>query len=271
MKRFRLAGCAAVMALAGLANAQELTISDYVRKLVAERQEAGEELVGDIMIGEIGQDETIDYTFRIDPAKAYVVYGACDDDCTDVDLLASDEDGKAVDEDIEDDDAPVLVIMPGWAGDRLTVSVSMASCETDVCVTGVGLYELATDGPELTIDDYVRERVAAASDAGEVLVGDIMIDAMAAGESREYDFTIDPKKKYWVYGACDTDCGDIDLFASDASGEVINQDIEDDAGPILLIGAGDAGRTLTVSIDMIDCDTDVCVAGVGVYEAIAAR
>jgi len=267
MKRFRLAGCAAVMALAGIAYAQERTLADSVRDRVASMADPGEELVGDIQIGEIANDDSIDYTFRIDPAKTYWVYGACDDDCTDIDMMASDASGEMVDADVADDDAPLLKIAPGSAGDRLTVSIGMASCDTEVCVTGVGLYEVASGEEEQTINDYVRGLVEEMTDPGEKQVGEIMMGEIGEDQSLEYTFSIDPGTTYWVYGACDDDCSDIDLAASDASGRMVDEDIEPDDGPVLLIKPGSAGRRLTVSITMAACETDVCVTGVGLYQA----
>lgn len=266
MKRFRLAGCAAVMALAGFAHAQERTIADSVRDMVASRADAGEELVGDILIGEIGDADSIDYTFRIDPTKTYWVYGACDEDCTDIDMMASDASGEMVATDVEDDDVPVLLIEPGSAGDRLTVSIGMAGCDTEVCVTGVGLYEVASGEEERTINDYVRGLVEAMSDPGEERVGEIMMGEIGEDQSLEYTFSIDPKATYWVYGACDEDCSDIDLTASDGSGRTVDEDIEPDDAPVLLIKPGSAGRRLAVSITMASCETEVCVTGVGLYQ-----
>lgn len=272
MKPALLAVCAAAMAVAGLANAQERTIADSVRDMVADRSDEGETLVGEILIGEIAEGDSLDYTFRIDPSKKYWVYGACDDDCSDIDMIVSDAAGLEVDDDIEIDDAPILLIAPGSAGDRITVTIGMATCETDVCVTGVGLYEAAaSEGQQASIGDYVRDLVAGAADPGETLVGDILTGEIGSGDSLRYAFRIDPKKTYWVYGACDNDCTDIDLTAMDATGKTVAQDVEEDDGPILLIEPGSAGDRLTVSIGMAGCDTEVCVTGVGLYEVASGE
>lgn len=142
MKIGILAASVVALVAAGVAVAQDLTINEYVVQLVEERADPGETLVGDIIFDEIPEGESATYTFNINPRKSYFVYGACDDDCYDIDLLGEDRDGELVDLDDEDDDIPLLIIMPGETGRSLTVTLDMAGCDTDVCVYGIGLYEV---------------------------------------------------------------------------------------------------------------------------------
>lgn len=130
------------LGVTGVANAQGQTINEYVVEMVEERADPGETLVGDIIFDEIPEGESATYTFNINPRKSYFVYGACDDDCSDIDLTGQDSDGELVDFDEEEDDIPLLIIMPGDTGRKLTVTLDMAACETDVCVYGIGLYEV---------------------------------------------------------------------------------------------------------------------------------
>jgi hypothetical protein len=226
MIRFSLAVCAAVMALAGLANAQELTIDDYVRKLVAARPNAGEELVGDIMIDRMSNGDQVVYTFDIDAEKTYRVYGACDDDCSDIDLFAADASDQVINWDIVDDAAPILLIEQGDAGGTLTIGVSVEECEADQCVTGVGVYEVATrhqqpdaiNNFELAYEEFLQ-RLSVDGGSDDRPVSDLIVDTMQAGDSRSYDFTIDPRKRYWVWAAGYEECR-IDLWAFDASGDI---------------------------------------------------
>lgn len=141
MKTGILAACIAALATAGAAAAQDITINDYVRGLVAGMADAGETLAGSILLEEISEGDSFTHTFTLDPEKSYFVYGACDDDCSDIDMLGEDADGGWVDEDLEEDDMPILIVLPGESGDSLTVTLDMVACETDVCVFGIGLYE----------------------------------------------------------------------------------------------------------------------------------
>lgn len=138
------AASALAIGLAGAAIAQEQTINDYVRGLVGELSDpANEDLVSDIQLAELESEESFDITYDLDPEKSYFVYAACDDDCYDIDLTGVDLDKEVVDSDDEDDAVPILMILPGESGSSLTVTVEMMDCETDVCVVGVGLYEVA--------------------------------------------------------------------------------------------------------------------------------
>jgi hypothetical protein len=142
MKLGMIAACVAALATAGVAAAQDLTINEYVVQMVAERADAGETLVGDIVFDEIEEGESATHTFRINPRKSYFVYAACDDDCGDIDLFGENDDGDVVDLDDEDDDIPLLLVLPGESGRSLTVTLDMAACDTDVCVYAIGVYEV---------------------------------------------------------------------------------------------------------------------------------
>lgn len=133
---------AGVLACAGAAMAQERTINDHVREQVSAMADPAEKLVGEIRLAELSMVDEVEFVFEIDPDKEYAVYGACDDDCFDLDLTAYDNNGANLAEDLEEDEFPILFIEPHIAGDHLHVVAFMADCETEVCVLGVGLYEL---------------------------------------------------------------------------------------------------------------------------------
>jgi hypothetical protein len=118
-----------------------------------------------------------------------------------------------------------------------------------------------------TINDYVRAMVDGFADVDETLVGDIQLEELKIDASTEFVFDIDPEKTYFVYSACDDDCFDIDLYGHDADEELVDADDEDDANPILMILPGQSGDELHVIVELVDCDTETCVVGVGLYEA----
>lgn len=139
-----LAGAAMLaVCVAPLALAQQDTINDHVRDMIEEMAGADSQLVGEIRLDELEPDGSAEFIFNVDPEKMYFVYGACDDDCYDIDLFAHDASEAAIDADEEEDAAPYLMILPGDAADELHVVIGLAECETDTCVVGVGLYEAA--------------------------------------------------------------------------------------------------------------------------------
>jgi hypothetical protein len=118
-----------------------------------------------------------------------------------------------------------------------------------------------------TINDYVRSMVVGFADVDETLVSDIQLEELEIDASTEFVFDIDPEKTYFVYSACDDDCFDIDLYGQDADEELVDADDEDDATPVLMILPGQSGDELHVIVELVDCETETCVVGVGLYEA----
>lgn len=62
----------------------------------------------------------------------YTFVGACDRDCSDLDLQLFDENGNLIDEDLLADDVPVVTVVPDWTG-RFHVKVIMARCSISPC------------------------------------------------------------------------------------------------------------------------------------------
>ncbi len=84
-----------------------------------------------------GASETV--RLRLDAGVEYILTGACDTDCDDVDLRLYGPGGKLLDSDLADDDFPVLGLTPTVSGEY-TVRVTMARCDTTYCYYSVGVY-----------------------------------------------------------------------------------------------------------------------------------
>ncbi len=76
---------------------------------------------------------------NLDAGVTYILLGACDTDCDDVDLRVFAPRGTLLDSDVATDDSPVLTITPTVSGEH-TVRVTMADCDTSVCYYAVGIY-----------------------------------------------------------------------------------------------------------------------------------
>jgi hypothetical protein len=68
----------------------------------------------------------------------YRALAVCDGDCSDVDLMVTDEDGEVLGMDVLDDDYPIVDFKT--SGGMTGVTVKMILCETDVCYYGLQLY-----------------------------------------------------------------------------------------------------------------------------------
>ncbi len=78
-------------------------------------------------------------TVRLEAAGGDLYFiGACDRNCSDVDLIVRDSSGREMGRDLELDDVPI-VRLSGAAAGRYTVEVSMVTC-TGECEWGVGVF-----------------------------------------------------------------------------------------------------------------------------------
>lgn len=84
-----------------------------------------------------GASETV--RLQLDAGVTYMLRGACDTDCDDVDLRIFDPDGTLLESDVAADDFPVLILTAAVSGEH-TVRVTMASCDTSICYYSLGIY-----------------------------------------------------------------------------------------------------------------------------------
>lgn len=81
-----------------------------------------------------------DVTYRLIGGTTYLFTGACDEDCSDLDLKLFDPDGDMVKKDTEPDDHPVILYTPEETG-TYTIRVIMARCNRGPCKFGVGVFK----------------------------------------------------------------------------------------------------------------------------------
>jgi hypothetical protein len=96
------------------------------------------EEVHDPVYGTLEEGEDEEFEMRVRAGQTYVFVGVCDENCSDLDIVVTDEDGDEVESDVELDDTP-MVIFEARETMTITVKVSMATC-TDDCHYGMGMY-----------------------------------------------------------------------------------------------------------------------------------
>ncbi|HYR11427.1 MAG TPA: trypsin-like peptidase domain-containing protein [Longimicrobium sp.] len=89
--------------------------------------------------GTLGRGASETVRIRLDAGVTYMLLGACDTDCDDVDLKLLSPRGTLLDSDTASDDFPVLTVTPSVSGEY-TVRVTMARCDTSVCYYSLGVY-----------------------------------------------------------------------------------------------------------------------------------
>lgn len=92
----------------------------------------GEDAIEPVMVASDGYRHVV----RLDAGRSYLFQGACDQDCSDVDMEILDGRGEQVAEDVALDDRPVVRVRPQLGGDY-TVRAWLAACSTEPCYVGV--------------------------------------------------------------------------------------------------------------------------------------
>lgn len=88
--------------------------------------------------GNLRDDQRTSHEMTVVGGNSYVLFGACDNDCTDVDLKIYDTSGNLLMQDIAVDDTPVLMFQATGSG-KYRVEVVMATCNRNPCYYGVQL------------------------------------------------------------------------------------------------------------------------------------
>jgi hypothetical protein len=107
------------------------------------------DVIGQFRHGELATGGVFRFQINGDEKFTYYFNAICDDDCTNLDLFAFDKDGKELDTDDADDNAPTLEIQSIFDSEEkprprlITVEVRMVACKAEACGWGarVGGFE----------------------------------------------------------------------------------------------------------------------------------
>lgn len=124
----------------GVGGDEARTVSGYLDGY-AQQYAAGAEAVGDDEMARLAAQEAHDWQVSLQGGRSYRVLGACDTNCTDVDLAVLDPSGAVVASDVLLDDYPVVDVRPAENG-RYTVRIGMATCNIERCVGAARLVEV---------------------------------------------------------------------------------------------------------------------------------
>jgi len=138
--------------IAGLLFVGDASAQDW-RQLVLSQLDKGGETVRTLgqtdanilsrnqVIGMLEDGGTSYFEVKLESGISYLFTGACDQDCTDLDLrLVRGADFEVVESDVETDDVPVIIFTaPSTA--LYLVGVDMADCSEDICYFGFRAYQ----------------------------------------------------------------------------------------------------------------------------------
>ncbi len=92
------------------------------------------------LIGVLPASSMMMLELKLAAGESYFIAGVCDQDCGDLDLeIFDDVNGESVDEDVEDDDVPMLEFTAPRTGQYM-LAVRMVKCEAQNCYFGLRIF-----------------------------------------------------------------------------------------------------------------------------------
>jgi hypothetical protein len=136
----------AVLAITLLAGgAQPAAAQTYAQQVWAQLQRvhevanANDYRLRNYILGHINAGGTDNWSFTLAANTEYLVTGACDNDCSDLDIFVKDANGTVIAKDDSADDIPVVRFTARTAG-RYSIDVRMHQCSANPCYFGFGLF-----------------------------------------------------------------------------------------------------------------------------------
>lgn len=136
-----IAACGSARARSGDSGTSEYTqqVQGYLSRLNDNTRNAGfKRVIAGPVFGTLDDDAEGSHDMTVVSGNEYVLFGACDNDCTDLDLIIYDGDGDLVRRDVDADDRPVLIFTPRKSG-KYRIKVVMAVCSDEPCRYGLQL------------------------------------------------------------------------------------------------------------------------------------
>jgi len=216
--------------------------------------------------------------------RNYRIYGACDADCSDMDLEIYDTNGDLADQDIAEDDTPYVQLTPARGG-RYLVRVWLAQCENEPCALGVRVMSggRLADRPAPAVAEgeggaYVAHVTSLLDQAGagfategfDVIAngGDGAVEPLQVqGGGLERAYRLRAGVTYRFVAACDQDCEDIDIAISDSEGAELASNMEADNPTSVDVTPGRSGPH-KVRVWLAQCANEPCYAGVRGFERL---
>lgn len=216
----------------------------------------------------------------------YRAYGACDNNCSDLDMEIYDAAGNLADRDAATNDTPYVQITPTQTG-RAYVRVWLYACRSEPCTVGMRLVsggaavpragEAVRESDLAHSQDEANQRAVAAQleaqgapheMAGYRQSGDDQFAALAlSGEGRSWTLHLEAGVTYLFQGACDQQCNNADMEIRNSYNERIASDINGDAIPVLTITPPRAAD-YTLRIWLRQCSHEPCTAGFRTYRRV---
>ena len=240
--------------------------------------ERGYSQTGDKFVGALNEDEGESHYVELAAGMDYVIVAVCDQDCADIDLHLFSPGEDLVGQDTEPDKMPVIEL-GNVGGGTHRLDVGMHNCSNQPCYYAVGVYvKRGSGGPpqgggQVAGGDAYVEQVrtilerwsAGVAAEGYVATGDEWVSGLGSGESEEHHVTLGGGADYVFMAVCDEDCGDMDMALFDPAGNLVSEDLEDDANPVVSV-SGAVGGEYTVQVRVLQCSQEPCYYALGLFK-----
>ena len=114
-------------------------VDGYLSRLAGNARNQGyTRVVSGPLYGRLSDHATASHEMDLIAGSDYALLGACDNDCSNLDLRLHDSAGTMQGEDVESDDTPVVTFTAPSSG-RYRIDVIMASCSRNPCFYGIQL------------------------------------------------------------------------------------------------------------------------------------
>lgn len=114
-------------------------VRTYLEAAAEVFEERGYRPTHEIFTGSLDEGAEEPIRFDLKAGIEYYVMGACDNDCSDLDLILLDSNGSEIDSDLLEDDAPIVGVTPTRAA-SYSATVRMVTCSAEPCRYGVGIW-----------------------------------------------------------------------------------------------------------------------------------
>lgn len=126
--------------------------------------------------------------------------------------------------------------------------------------------------PTIALADRYREQVAAQLilfgvnyiQAGWTSSHDPYLNTLRSNYTQDVTYYLNAGNTYHIFGVCDEDCSDIDLYFYDGNGNLITKDTGIDGYPLLQVYVSRSG-SYRIKVRMFSCSTIACRYGLSAF------
>ena len=140
--KFKIVPVVAGIFLAGTVSASaqdtkyERQVEGYLDQAENQLRDSGYRRAKQVYYDSLSENDEDLLSVNLDSDYDYIIVGACDNDCSDIDMALYDENDNEIDSDNETDSLPILNVSPAWDGE-FSISVSMYECSNAPCAYGI--------------------------------------------------------------------------------------------------------------------------------------